>query len=163
MPTTSAINIWPTKTCVRFVGSTCNPSWRYQDTVTTTAWCSRQNIRLSLLGWNIVFMDTDPVDYQVPEEKLEDKIRATLRSGNKVNKLGCRAWSLFTSVTHHEILPKHWYQAAYFSKVTGNQSMVGMHHNICKWAVHRWLGWENTHRLHTGHSDKAPLSQVWLT
>lgn len=26
------------------------------------------NIRLGLLGWNIVFMDTDPIDYSLPQE-----------------------------------------------------------------------------------------------
>lgn len=54
--------------------------WEYMQSITAVprrnddnSMMFPSNIRLGLLGWNIVFMDTDPVDYQVPEE-LKDKV-----------------------------------------------------------------------------------------
>ncbi|MEC7941471.1 MAG: c-type cytochrome [Pseudomonadota bacterium] len=54
--------------------------WEYMQSITAVprrnddnSMIFPSNIRLGLLGWNIVFMDTDSVDYQVPEE-LKDKV-----------------------------------------------------------------------------------------
>ncbi|MCG9640597.1 c-type cytochrome [Vibrio sp. Isolate34] len=54
--------------------------WEYMQSITAVprrnddnSMMFPSNIRLGLLGWNIVFMDTDPIDYEVPEE-LKDKI-----------------------------------------------------------------------------------------
>ncbi|MBE8574603.1 cytochrome c [Vibrio sp. OPT18] len=49
--------------------------WEYMQSITAVprrnddnSMMFPSNIRLGLLGWNIVFMDTDPIDYEVPEE-----------------------------------------------------------------------------------------------
>ncbi len=54
--------------------------WEYMQSITAVprrnddnSMMFPSNIRLGLLGWNIVFMDTVPIDYQVPEA-LKDEV-----------------------------------------------------------------------------------------
>ncbi|MGR5150463.1 c-type cytochrome [Photobacterium swingsii] len=52
--------------------------WEYMQSITAVSrrnddnsMMFPSNIRLGLLGWNIVFMDTDPIDYSVPSELID--------------------------------------------------------------------------------------------
>ncbi|MBY7730114.1 c-type cytochrome [Vibrio splendidus] len=109
------------------------------------------NIRLGLLGWNIVFMDTDPIDYQVPEElKGEVKYVDKWQQGKYwVTGLGhCSECHTPRNIAQ-ALIPERIFQGNLIDgwnapDITANELYVD--------------GWDEktlTDFLHTGHSDKG--------
>ncbi|WP_261883790.1 c-type cytochrome [Vibrio pelagius] len=109
------------------------------------------NIRLGLLGWNIVFMDTDPIDYQVPQELKEsvDDVEKWQRGKYWVAGLGhCSECHTPRNIAQ-ALIPERIFQGNLIDgwnapDITANELYID--------------GWDEktlTDFLHTGHSDKG--------
>ncbi|MGB1278855.1 MAG: c-type cytochrome, partial [Vibrio cyclitrophicus] len=132
--------------------------WEYMQSITAVprrnddnSMMFPSNIRLGLLGWNIVFMDTDPVDYQVPEE-LKDKVDNVdkWQQGKYwVTGLGhCSECHTPRNIAQ-ALIPERIFQGNLIDgwnapDITANELYID--------------GWDEatlTDFLHTGHSDKG--------
>ncbi|MDK9738199.1 c-type cytochrome [Vibrio sp. D404a] len=109
------------------------------------------NIRLGLLGWNIVFMDTDPIDYQVPEALKEsvDDVEKWQQGKYWVAGLGhCSECHTPRNIAQ-ALIPERIFQGNLIDgwnapDITANELFID--------------GWDEktlTDFLHTGHSDKG--------
>ncbi|WP_411063970.1 c-type cytochrome [Vibrio rotiferianus] len=109
------------------------------------------NIRLGLLGWNIVFMDTDPIDYSLPQElegHVED-VEKWQKGKYWVAGLGhCSECHTPRNIAQ-ALIPERIFQGNLIDgwnapDITSTELYVG--------------GWDEktlTDFLHTGHSDKG--------
>lgn len=109
------------------------------------------NIRLGLLGWNIVFMDTAPIDYQVPQElkqSVED-VEKWQQGKYWVAGLGhCSECHTPRNIAQ-ALIPERIFQGNLIDgwnapDITANELYID--------------GWDEktlTDFLHTGHSDKG--------
>lgn len=109
------------------------------------------NIRLGLLGWNIVFMDTDPIDYQVPQELKErvEDVEKWQQGKYWVTGLGhCSECHTPRNIAQ-ALIPERIFQGNLIDgwnapDITANELYID--------------GWDEktlTDFLHTGHSDKG--------
>ena len=109
------------------------------------------NIRLGLLGWNIVFMDTDPIDYQVPQELKEsvEDVEKWQQGKYWVAGLGhCSECHTPRNIAQ-ALIPERIFQGNLIDgwnapDITANELYID--------------GWDEntlTDFLHTGHSDKG--------
>ena len=109
------------------------------------------NIRLGLLGWNIVFMDTDPIDYQVPQELKErvEHVEKWQQGKYWVAGLGhCSECHTPRNIAQ-ALIPERIFQGNLIDgwnapDITANELYID--------------GWDEktlTDFLHTGHSDKG--------
>ncbi|PTP33237.1 c-type cytochrome [Vibrio splendidus] len=132
--------------------------WEYMQSITAVprrnddnSMMFPSNIRLGLLGWNIVFMDTDPIDYQVPEElKTEVENVDKWQQGKYwVAGLGhCSECHTPRNIAQ-ALIPERIFQGNLIDgwnapDITANELYVD--------------GWDEatlTDFLHTGHSDKG--------
>jgi mono/diheme cytochrome c family protein len=132
--------------------------WEYMQSITAVprrnddnSMMFPSNIRLGLLGWNIVFMDTDPIDYQVPEElKTEIKNVDKWQQGKYwVAGLGhCSECHTPRNIAQ-ALIPDRIFQGNLIDgwnapDITANELYID--------------GWNEvtlTDFLHTGHSDKG--------
>ncbi|MEZ8400493.1 c-type cytochrome [Vibrio splendidus] len=132
--------------------------WEYMQSITAVprrnddnSMMFPSNIRLGLLGWNIVFMDTDPTDYQVPEElKTEVENVDKWQQGKYwVAGLGhCSECHTPRNIAQ-ALIPERIFQGNLIDgwnapDITANELYVD--------------GWDEatlTDFLHTGHSDKG--------
>ncbi len=111
------------------------------------------NIRLGLLGWNLVFMDTDPVDYSVPEELKDtvENVEKWQKGKYWVAGLGhCSECHTPRNIAQ-ALIPERIFQGNLIDgwnapDITANELYLG--------------GWDEktlTDFLHTGHSDKGTV------
>lgn len=132
--------------------------WEYMQSITAVprrnddnSMMFPSNIRLGLLGWNIVFMDTDPIDYQVPEElKAEvENVEKWQQGKYWVAGLGhCSECHTPRNIAQ-ALIPERIFQGNLIDgwnapDITANELYVD--------------GWDEatlTDFLHTGHSDKG--------
>ncbi|CAH7172712.1 putative diheme cytochrome c-553 [Vibrio chagasii] len=132
--------------------------WEYMQSITAVprrnddnSMMFPSNIRLGLLGWNIVFMDTDPVDYQVPEELKDkvDNVEKWQQGKYWVAGLGhCSECHTPRNIAQ-ALIPKRIFQGNLIDgwnapDITANELYID--------------GWDEktlTDFLHTGHSDKG--------
>ncbi|MEZ8107878.1 c-type cytochrome [Vibrio splendidus] len=132
--------------------------WEYMQSITAVprrnddnSMMFPSNIRLGLLGWNIVFMDTDPIDYQVPEElKTEvENVEKWQQGKYWVAGLGhCSECHTPRNIAQ-ALIPERIFQGNLIDgwnapDITANELYVD--------------GWDEatlTDFLHTGHSDKG--------
>ncbi|PTO64627.1 cytochrome c [Vibrio splendidus] len=132
--------------------------WEYMQSITAVprrnddnSMMFPSNIRLGLLGWNIVFMDTDPIDYEVPEElKGEIENVDKWQQGKYwVAGLGhCSECHTPRNIAQ-ALIPERIFQGNLIDgwnapDITANELYVD--------------GWDEatlTDFLHTGHSDKG--------
>ncbi|CAH6988887.1 putative diheme cytochrome c-553 [Vibrio chagasii] len=132
--------------------------WEYMQSITAVprrnddnSMMFPSNIRLGLLGWNIVFMDTDPVDYQVPEELKDkvDNVEKWQQGKYWVAGLGhCSECHTPRNIAQ-ALIPEHIFQGNLIDgwnapDITANELYID--------------GWDEktlTDFLHTGHSDKG--------
>ncbi|PTP39295.1 c-type cytochrome, partial [Vibrio splendidus] len=132
--------------------------WEYMQSITAVprrnddnSMMFPSNIRLGLLGWNIVFMDTDPIDYEVPEElKGEIKNVDKWQQGKYwVAGLGhCSECHTPRNIAQ-ALIPERIFQGNLIDgwnapDITANELYID--------------GWDEatlTDFLHTGHSDKG--------
>ncbi|MFS1908269.1 c-type cytochrome [Vibrio lentus] len=132
--------------------------WEYMQSITAVprrnddnSMMFPSNIRLGLLGWNIVFMDTDPIDYQVPEElKSEvENVEKWQQGKYWVAGLGhCSECHTPRNIAQ-ALIPERIFQGNLIDgwnapDITANELYVD--------------GWDEatlTDFLHTGHSDKG--------
>ncbi|PTO52182.1 cytochrome C [Vibrio splendidus] len=132
--------------------------WEYMQSITAVprrnddnSMMFPSNIRLGLLGWNIVFMDTDPIDYEVPEElKGEIENVGKWQQGKYwVAGLGhCSECHTPRNIAQ-ALIPERIFQGNLIDgwnapDITANELYVD--------------GWDEatlTDFLHTGHSDKG--------
>ncbi|MGR5557738.1 c-type cytochrome [Vibrio fortis] len=109
------------------------------------------NVRLGLLGWNIVFMDTDPIDYQVPQELKEsvEDVEKWQQGKYWVAGLGhCSECHTPRNIAQ-ALIPERIFQGNLIDgwnapDITANELYID--------------GWDEktlTDFLHTGHSDKG--------
>ncbi|WP_434763196.1 c-type cytochrome [Vibrio fortis] len=109
------------------------------------------NIRLGLLGWNIVFMDTDPIDYEVPQALKEsvDNVEKWQQGKYWVAGLGhCSECHTPRNIAQ-ALIPERIFQGNLIDgwnapDITANELYID--------------GWDEktlTDFLHTGHSDKG--------
>ncbi|OEF94745.1 cytochrome c [Vibrio splendidus] len=132
--------------------------WEYMQSITAVprrnddnSMMFPSNIRLGLLGWNIVFMDTDPIDYEVPEElkgEIED-VDKWQQGKYWVAGLGhCSECHTPRNIAQ-ALIPERIFQGNLIDgwnapDITANELYVD--------------GWDEatlTDFLHTGHSDKG--------
>ncbi|MEZ9001454.1 c-type cytochrome [Vibrio splendidus] len=132
--------------------------WEYMQSITAVprrnddnSMMFPSNIRLGLLGWNIVFMDTDPIDYEVPE-----KLKGEIENVDKwqqgkywVAGLGhCSECHTPRNIAQ-ALIPERIFQGNLIDgwnapDITANELYID--------------GWDEatlTDFLHTGHSDKG--------
>ncbi|MDH5887980.1 c-type cytochrome [Vibrio splendidus] len=132
--------------------------WEYMQSITAVprrnddnSMMFPSNIRLGLLGWNIVFMDTDPIDYQVPEElKSEvENVEKWQQGKYWVAGLGhCSECHTPRNIAQ-ALIPERIFQGNLIDgwnapDITANELYID--------------GWDEatlTDFLHTGHSDKG--------
>ena len=132
--------------------------WEYMQSITAVprrnddnSMMFPSNIRLGLLGWNIVFMDTDPIDYKVPEElKGEiDDVDKWQQGKYWVAGLGhCSECHTPRNIAQ-ALIPERIFQGNLIDgwnapDITANELYID--------------GWDEailTDFLHTGHSDKG--------
>lgn len=132
--------------------------WEYMQSITAVprrnddnSMMFPSNIRLGLLGWNIVFMDTDPVDYQVPEELKDkvDNVEKWQQGKYWVAGLGhCSECHTPRNIAQ-ALIPERIFQGNLIDgwnapDITANELYID--------------GWDEktlTDFLHTGHSDKG--------
>ncbi|MGR5388937.1 c-type cytochrome [Vibrio crassostreae] len=132
--------------------------WEYMQSITAVprrnddnSMMFPSNIRLGLLGWNIVFMDTDPIDYEVPEElKGEiDDVDKWQQGKYWVAGLGhCSECHTPRNIAQ-ALIPERIFQGNLIDgwnapDITANELYID--------------GWDEailTDFLHTGHSDKG--------
>ncbi|MEZ8379851.1 c-type cytochrome [Vibrio splendidus] len=132
--------------------------WEYMQSITAVprrnddnSMMFPSNIRLGLLGWNIVFMNTDPIDYEVPEElKGEIENVDKWQQGKYwVAGLGhCSECHTPRNIAQ-ALIPERIFQGNLIDgwnapDITANELYVD--------------GWDEatlTDFLHTGHSDKG--------
>ena len=132
--------------------------WEYMQSITAVprrnddnSMMFPSNIRLGLLGWNIVFMDIDPIDYQVPEElKSEvENVEKWQQGKYWVAGLGhCSECHTPRNIAQ-ALIPERIFQGNLIDgwnapNITANELYVD--------------GWDEatlTDFLHTGHSDKG--------
>ncbi|MEZ8294441.1 c-type cytochrome [Vibrio splendidus] len=132
--------------------------WEYMQSITAVprrnddnSMMFPSNIRLGLLGWNIVFMDTDPIDYQVPEElKTEvENVEKWQQGKYWVAGLGhCSECHTPRNIAQ-ALIPERIFQGNLIDgwnapDITANELYID--------------GWDEatlTDFLHTGHSDKG--------
>ncbi|WP_139684206.1 c-type cytochrome [Vibrio tasmaniensis] len=132
--------------------------WEYMQSITAVprrnndnSMMFPSNIRLGLLGWNIVFMDTNPIDYQVPEElKSEvENVEKWQQGKYWVAGLGhCSECHTPRNIAQ-ALIPERIFQGNLIDgwnapDITANELYVD--------------GWDEatlTDFLHTGHSDKG--------
>ncbi|MEZ8575978.1 c-type cytochrome [Vibrio splendidus] len=132
--------------------------WEYMQSITAVprrnddnSMMFPSNIRLGLLGWNIVFMDPDPIDYEVPEElKGEIENVDKWQQGKYwVAGLGhCSECHTPRNIAQ-ALIPERIFQGNLIDgwnapDITANELYVD--------------GWDEatlTDFLHTGHSDKG--------
>ncbi|MCF7484965.1 cytochrome c [Vibrio sp. A2-1] len=132
--------------------------WEYMQSITAVprrnddnSMMFPSNIRLGLLGWNIVFMDTDPIDYQVPDElKSEvENVEKWQQGKYWVAGLGhCSECHTPRNIAQ-ALIPERIFQGNLIDgwnapDITANELYVD--------------GWDEatlTDFLHTGHSDKG--------
>ncbi|MDA0151426.1 c-type cytochrome [Vibrio sp. Makdt] len=132
--------------------------WEYMQSITAVprrnddnSMMFPSNIRLGLLGWNIVFMDTDPVDYQVPEEIKDkvDNVEKWQQGKYWVAGLGhCSECHTPRNIAQ-ALIPERIFQGNLIDgwnapDITANELYID--------------GWDEktlTDFLHTGHSDKG--------
>ena len=132
--------------------------WEYMQSITAVprrnddnSMMFPSNIRLGLLGWNIVFMDTDPIDYQVPEAlKTEVENVDKWQQGKYwVAGLGhCSECHTPRNIAQ-ALIPERIFQGNLIDgwnapDITANELYID--------------GWDEatlTDFLHTGHSDKG--------
>ncbi|CAH6966804.1 putative diheme cytochrome c-553 [Vibrio chagasii] len=132
--------------------------WEYMQSITAVprrnddnSMVFPSNIRLGLLGWNIVFMDTDPVDYQVPEELKDkvDNVEKWQQGKYWVAGLGhCSECHTPRNIAQ-ALIPERIFQGNLIDgwnapDITANELYID--------------GWDEktlTDFLHTGHSDKG--------
>ncbi|MFA0012284.1 c-type cytochrome [Vibrio lentus] len=132
--------------------------WEYMQSITAVprrnddnSMMFPSNIRLGLLGWNIVFMDTDPVDYQVPEELTDkvDNVEKWQQGKYWVAGLGhCSECHTPRNIAQ-ALIPERIFQGNLIDgwnapDITANELYID--------------GWDEatlTDFLHTGHSDKG--------
>ncbi|MEZ9392392.1 c-type cytochrome [Vibrio splendidus] len=132
--------------------------WEYMQSITAVprrnddnSMMFPSNIRLGLLGWNIVFMDTDPIDYEVPEElkgEIED-VDKWQQGKYWVAGLGhCSECHTPRNIAQ-ALIPERIFQGNLIDgwnapDITANELYID--------------GWDEatlTDFLHTGHSDKG--------
>ncbi|MEZ8649372.1 c-type cytochrome [Vibrio splendidus] len=132
--------------------------WEYMQSITAVprrnddnSMMFPSNIRLGLLGWNIVFMDTNPIDYQVPEElKSEvENVEKWQQGKYWVAGLGhCSECHTPRNIAQ-ALIPERIFQGNLIDgwnapDITANELYID--------------GWDKatlTDFLHTGHSDKG--------
>ncbi|MEZ8578442.1 c-type cytochrome [Vibrio splendidus] len=132
--------------------------WEYMQSITAVprrnddnSMMFPSNIRLGLLGWNIVFMDTNPIDYQVPEElKSEvENVEKWQQGKYWVAGLGhCSECHTPRNIAQ-ALIPERIFQGNLIDgwnapDITANELYID--------------GWDEatlTDFLHTGHSDKG--------
>ncbi|UOE86311.1 c-type cytochrome [Vibrio splendidus] len=132
--------------------------WEYMQSITAVprrnddnSMMFPSNIRLGLLGWNIVFMDIDPIDYQVPEElKSEvENVEKWQQGKYWVAGLGhCSECHTPRNIAQ-ALIPERIFQGNLIDgwnapDITANELYID--------------GWDEatlTDFLHTGHSDKG--------
>ncbi|MEZ9740021.1 c-type cytochrome [Vibrio splendidus] len=132
--------------------------WEYMQSITAVprrnddnSMMFPSNIRLGLLGWNIVFMDTDPIDYQVPEELNSEVENVEKWQQGKywVAGLGhCSECHTPRNIAQ-ALIPERIFQGNLIDgwnapDITANELYID--------------GWDEatlTDFLHTGHSDKG--------
>jgi cbb3-type cytochrome c oxidase subunit III len=109
------------------------------------------NIRLGLLGWNIVFMDTDPIDYEIPQALKESvgNVEKWQQGKYWVAGLGhCSECHTPRNIAQ-ALIPERIFQGNLIDgwnapDITANELYID--------------GWDEktlTDFLHTGHSDKG--------
>ncbi|MEZ9699289.1 c-type cytochrome [Vibrio sp. 10N.261.46.E12] len=132
--------------------------WEYMQSITAVprrnddnSMMFPSNIRLGLLGWNIVFMDTDPIDYQVPKELKNEVADVEKWQQGKywVAGLGhCSECHTPRNIAQ-ALIPERIFQGNLIDgwnapDITANELYID--------------GWDEatlTDFLHTGHSDKG--------
>ncbi|PMN26044.1 cytochrome C [Vibrio splendidus] len=132
--------------------------WEYMQSITAVprrnddnSMMFPSNIRLGLLGWNIVFMDTDPIDYEVPEELKGEIENVDKWQQGKYWVVGlghCSECHTPRNIAQ-ALIPERIFQGNLIDgwnapDITANELYVD--------------GWDEatlTDFLHTGHSDKG--------
>ncbi|GEM75108.1 cytochrome c [Vibrio sagamiensis] len=109
------------------------------------------NIRLGLLGWNIVFMDTDPIDYTLPDE-----LKTTVKDVDKWKKGKYWVSGLGHCSECHS--PRNIAMALIPERIFQGNLIDGWNAPDIT-ATELYIdGWDEetlTDFLHTGHSDKG--------